>query len=117
MSTIKQFEDIEAWKEARELNKLIFLRFKDNKNYSFKDQLFRASLSILNNIAEGFERNSDKEFQRFLKISKGSAGEVRSMLWIGFDMNYIEKHECESLINKTKSISIKLSGLIKYLNK
>ncbi len=71
----------------------------------------------MNNIAEGIQRNSDKEFQRFLKISKGPAGEVRSMLWIAIDLYFINNNEADSLIEQYSILSSKIARLIKYLNK
>ena len=73
---IERFEDIIAWQKAKELTMLIYARFRDSRDYSFRDQLQRAAVSIMNNIAEGFERRSNKELKQFLFISKGSAGEV-----------------------------------------
>ena len=84
MSSVKTFEDLRIWQEARGLVKEIYSIFgvsrPAEKDYSFRDQVQRASVSIMNNIAEGFERNSDAEFARFLIIAKGSCGEVRSLL-------------------------------------
>ncbi len=99
---IEKFEDIKAWKEARILTKLIYtLTRKDlfKKDYGLKDQIQRASVSIMNNIAEGFERQSNSEFIRFLYYSKGSAGEVRSLIYIALDNEYITKIEFENLSN------------------
>ncbi|MBX6334931.1 four helix bundle protein, partial [Candidatus Saccharibacteria bacterium] len=83
--TIGRFEDVVAWQKGRELNKLLFRVLQNNKNFSFKDQMFRASLSITNNIAEGFERGGDKELRQFLIVARGSAAEVRSMLYTALD--------------------------------
>jgi len=116
MSTIKRFEDIEAWKEARSLSYEIYLCFKNVKDFSFRDQICRASISVMNNIAEGFERDADGDFQRFLKIAKGSSGEIRSMLWIAEDLKIIDKKTAEDFRNKTILISSKLALFIKYLN-
>ena len=74
---IQTFEDVKSWKVARELTRELYRIFKNNRDYSFKDQIQRASVSIMNNIAEGFERGSDADFKRFLFISKASCGEVR----------------------------------------
>jgi len=115
MSKIERFEDVLAWQESRELTKEVYLEFKACKDYPFRDQIQRASVSIMNNIAEGFERGGNKEFRYFLFIAKGSAGEVRSQLIVATDIGYVEKDTAEKLINKVTTISKLLSGLIKTL--
>jgi four helix bundle protein len=112
---ITKFEDITSWKKARELTNLLHSILKDNKDYNFKDQLFRALVSILNNIAEGFERNTDKELKQFLYISKGSCGEVRSMLYLALDFKYISPEQFKTSYDLSVSISQLLSGFIKKL--
>jgi len=113
---IRRFEDILAWQKVKILTIKIYLILKNNKDYSFKDQLQRASVSIMNNIAEGFERKNDKEFKHFLFIAKGSCGEVRSMLYIANEFNYISKEKNKELYLLTLDISRLLSGFIKKLN-
>jgi four helix bundle protein len=118
MGKIEKFEDIEAWKLAREITKLIYkisseARFA--KDFALTNQIRRASISILSNIAEGFERNGDKEFVQFLTIAKGSCGEVRAQLYVASDQNYIDENEFESIQGKLIETSRMLSGLIKYL--
>lgn len=115
MAKINQFEDIIAWQKARILTRYVFKKFNKCKNFSYKDQIERASLSIMNNIAEGFERRGDKEFKRFLFIAKGSCGEVRSMLYVAQDMSYTDKQEHNMIYNLTIEISRLLSGFIKSL--
>ncbi len=118
MSTIKSFEDINAWKESRAFNKEIYNVTNTGdfeKDFDLKRQIRRASVSISSNIAEGFERNTDKEFIHFLYIAKASAGEVRSQLYLALDLGYIEKKEFETLKEQIKNISKMLGGLIKYL--
>ena len=115
MPTIKRFEDLEIWIESRELNKELYRHFAESKNYTFKDQILRASISIMNNISEGFERSSDKEFKLFLNYAKGSSGEVRNMLYIALDLNYIEQQTFNELYDKSITISSKLSKFITYL--
>lgn len=86
---IKQFEDLKVWQSSREFVKSIYKltsKTKFKNDYGFKDQIQRASVSIINNIAEGFERDNNKEFIRFLTFSKGSAGEVRSLLYVAKDL-------------------------------
>jgi four helix bundle protein len=110
-----RFEDIVAWQKAGKLTMDIYLIFKDNKDFSFKDQIKRAAVSIMNNIAEGFERKSNDEFKRFLFIAKGSCGEVRSMLYLAFKFDYISAKQFNDLCSKSIEISKMLSGLIKTL--
>ncbi len=90
---IERFEDIISWQKAKEITTQIYTLFKDNKDYGFKDQIQRASVSIMNNIAEGFERRSGIEFRQFLFIAKGSCGEVRSMIQLAKDLCYISEHD------------------------
>jgi len=113
---IERFEDIIAWQKAKDLTLDIYGLFKDLKDYGFKDQLLRASVSIMNNIAEGFERRSDKEFKRYLFMAKGSAGEVRSMLYLSLPLKYIDDKNYNTLIQKSNEISKLISGLIKTLS-
>ena len=85
MGTVKRFEDLEIWQLSRELLKLIYDDFRNCRDFTFKNQILSAGLSIMNNIAEGFSRDSDKEFKYFLNISKGSDGEVKSMYYAAED--------------------------------
>jgi four helix bundle protein len=117
MATVQQFEKLEIWQNARLLSVKIYDHFGQIKDYGFKDQICRASISVMNNIAEGFERNSYKEFKHFLQIAKGSAGEVRSMLWIANDLNYIEREKSQQLIEEHIVLSSQLSRFIQYLQK
>ena len=112
---IEKFEDILSWKKAEILTMEIYNLLKNNRDYSFKDQIQRASVSIMNNIAEGFERRSNKEFKQFLFIAKGSAGETRSMLHLAIQLGYIKDVEYKKLSDSTVEISKLLSGLIKTL--
>lgn len=118
MAKIKKFEDLEVWKEARELCKIIYsLTNKGtfSKDFDLVRQIRKSSGSIMDNIAEGFERDGKKEFIQFLSIAKGSAGEVRSQSYRAFDQNYISKEEFNELYEKANSISKMLSGFINYL--
>ena len=120
MARIEKFEDIEAWKSAREVTRLIY-RISSSGNFSkdfaLVNQIRRASISILSNIAEGFERGGDKEFIQFLTIAKGSCGEVRAQLYVAYDQNYIDKEQYILVHDKLNETSRMLSGLIKYLQK
>ena len=112
---IERFEDIIAWQKAKILTEEIYILFADSKDYGFKDQIQRASVSIMNNIAEGFERKSNKEFKQFLFIAKGSCGEVRSMLILAKELHKLKEKESEKLIERSEEISKMLSGIIKTL--
>jgi len=112
---ITKFEDIIAWQKAGKLTIKIYKIFENSSNYNFKNQIERCVLSIMNNIAEGFERMSNKEFKYFLFIAKRSCGEVRSMLYIAFKLNYINTNQFNKLLSQTIEISKMLSGLIKTL--
>lgn len=115
MATIKQFEEIEAWKIARDLSIQVYSLTKNITDYSFRDQIRRASVSVMNNIAEGFERQSNKEFRQFLFISKGSAGEVRSMALLAEDLGYFQSTDTVVLVEKCTLTARLISGLIKVL--
>ena len=112
---IKSFEDIQCWQKARILSMEIYQAFSQNKDYGFKDQIQRAAVSVMNNIAEGFERNTNKEFRHFLYIAKGSCGEVRSMLYLAEELEYTTPTKTMALHNKDTEISKMLSGFIKTL--
>ena len=87
--TGKDLKDIIAWQKAKSLTLKLYEIFKDSKDFSFKNQILRASTSIMNNIAEGFERKSNNEFKYFLYVAKGSSGEVRSMLYLVKELKYV----------------------------
>jgi len=110
-----KFEDIKAWQKAGELNVIVYKLFRGCKDFSFKDQICRAVISIMNNIAEGFERCTNKEFTHFLFIAKGSSGEVRSMLYLALKLNYISIQDFNICYKLSLEISKMLSGLIKTL--
>jgi len=113
---IEKFEEIISWQKGKELTITIYSVFKNCKDFSFKNQIERASVSVMNNIAEGFERRTNKELRNFLFIAKGSAGEVRSMLNLGLELGYIQKEDFKKMYNLTIEISRLLSGLIKALD-
>lgn len=120
MSTIKRFEDIDAWKKANELNAKIYSVSGKNKflkDYGLRDQIRRASVSVMSNIAEGFEREGKKEFIQFLSIAKGSVGEVRSLLHVALREQYIEQIEFDEYYNNAEELSRMIFGFMKYLKK
>jgi four helix bundle protein len=112
---IEKFENIISWQKAEILTIEIYKEFKNCKDFGFRDQIQRASVSIMNNIAEGFERKGDKEFKYFLFIAKGSCGEVKSMLYLTNKLGYLNKEKNIELQNLSIEISKLLSGLIKAL--
>lgn len=120
MATIEKFEDLEIWKEARVIvNKVYKISTETNlkNDFGLKNQVKNSSGSIMDNIAEGFERGGNMEFRQFLSYAKGSAGETRSQIHRLFDYSYIDKEEYDSLLIELENISKKISNFIKYLNK
>jgi four helix bundle protein len=117
---IERFEDLEIWKEARELCKRVFEITSVSpfcNDFKFRDQIRTSSGSVMDNIAEGFERGGNKEFGQFLSVSKGSCGECRSQSYRAFDYHYINQDILDDLIAKTTQLSKKISSLISYLKK
>jgi len=118
MATFRTFEDIEGWKLGRELTREVYRVSSAapfSKDFALLNQIRRASVSIMSNIAEGFDRDGNKEFINFLTIAKGSAAEVRAQLYVAVDQNYISNDEFETLSELTNNIGRVLAGLIKYL--
>ncbi|HBM46001.1 MAG: S23 ribosomal protein [Parcubacteria group bacterium GW2011_GWF2_38_76] len=112
---IEKFEDILAWQKSKELTLGIYKSLKNSRDYSFRDQIQRASVSVMNNIAEGFERRTNKELVNFLYIAKGSCGEVRSMLDLGLELGYVSQKEHDCLMKISIDTSKLISGFIKVL--
>ncbi len=115
---ITRFEDLEVWKSAREIVDKIYYITNEGKfkmDFGLRDQIRRASVSIMSNIAEGFGRFSNKEFIQFLNIAKASATEVKSQLYISLDQRYISVDEFNSIYEKLEECSKMCSGLIKHL--
>jgi four helix bundle protein len=110
---IEKFEDLEVWKNSIELSISIYGKLKDCRDFGFRDQICRASVSVPSNIAEGFERQSNKEFIHFLFIAKGSAGEVRTQLIIASRLGLLAETDFHLLIDNTRKISAQLYNLIK----
>lgn len=105
MATILKFEDLICFSKARELTKSVYKEFKDCKDYGFKDQITRASVSVLSNVAEGFERGTKSEFLNYLYIAKGSAGEVRAQLYVAYDVGYVNMETFKYLNNLAQECS------------
>jgi len=118
MSTFQSFEEIEAWQKARELTKRVY-EVSDTgsfaRDFGLRDQMRRACVSILSNIAEGFERSGTGEFVQFLSAAKGSAGEVRAQLYVAVDRNYIDAGQFKELSALATQVSRMISGLMGYL--
>jgi four helix bundle protein len=117
---IERFEDLEIWQDARVLCKYVFkttIKEPFCHDYKLRDQIRASSGSIMDNIAEGFERDGNKEFVQFLSVSKGSCGECRSQSYRAFDYGYIEEDTLNELINDTTSLSKQIAGFISYLKK
>jgi len=117
--TIKRFEDIDAWKEARKLVKMVYDAIKQNKNFQkdfrLVNQIQGAAVSSMSNIAEGFSRRSNKEFIQYLFISKSSAAEIQSHFYVALDQNYVTQETFEQIYNQAEIVSKLDSGFIKYL--
>jgi four helix bundle protein len=120
MSTFRSFEEIDAWQKARDLTRSIYQvsgRGAFARDFALRDQIRRASISLMSNIAEGYERGGTKEFLQFLSVAKGSVGEVRSHLYVALDQSYIGTVDFEKLVDLAKEISRMLTGLMTYLRK
>ena len=116
---LTRFEDIEAWQEARKLVNMVYevinKNHKFNRDFRLVNQIQNAAVSSMSNIAEGFSRQSNKEFIQFLFISKSSASEVQSQLYVALDQGYISKEEFERVYNQAEIVSRMNSNFIKYL--
>ena len=120
MGMIRKFEDIEAWQKARELTRQIYTLSGSGqfaRDFGLRDQIRRASVSIMSNIAEGFGRGGNREFIQFLSTAKGSASEVQAQLYVALDANHIDGEQFQSLYALTQSVGNMIGGLIRYLNK
>lgn len=112
------FEDLEVWKLARELTRNIYKVTSNgtfSKDYGLRDQIRRASVSIMSNIAEGYERGGNQELIQFLSIAKGSSGEVRSQIYVASDQGYVGKNDCKRLLDTFKKLSIMINNFMEHL--
>ena len=117
---IERFEDLEIWQLARGLCKAVFKITREEPfscDFKFRDQIRTSSGSVMDNIAEGFERDGNKEFIQFLSVAKGSCGECRSQSYRAFDYEYIDQNTLDEMINQTTSLSKQIAGFISYLRK
>ena len=116
---VERFEDLAVWQEARKMTQIVYCLTSSgafSRDWGFRDQIRRASVSVMSNIAEGFERDGDKEFRRFLLIAKGSVGEVRAQLYVALDNRFIDTKVFQELYEMVICISRRLAKLIQYLN-
>jgi len=117
---VKNFEDLNVWKQARQLTQEIYRLTKTEKflkDFGLRDQIRRAAISVMSNIAEGFERGGNQEFVQFLYVAKASCGEVRSQLYVALDQAYTTANDSEKLLQLFMRLSGMLSNLISYLRK
>ena len=118
MARIERFEEIDAWKKARELTRAVY-RVTNGpafaRDFGLKDQIRSAAVSVMSNIAEGFERDGNREFVQFLATAKGSVGEVRSQLYVAWDAGYITETEFEAMSKLAEEVSRMIRGFMRYL--
>ena len=114
---IYRFEESVAWQKGQELATEIYRLFRDHKDYGFRDQITRAAVSVSNNIAEGFDRDTEQELRHFLYISRGSCAEVRSMVYLAEKLNYIDQRQAEKLHEIAMGTSRLISSFIKKARK
>ncbi len=115
MAAFKDFEEIVAWQQALALAGRVHERFINHRDFSFRDQIRRAATSVSSNIAEGFDRGSNKDFRRFLWIAKGSCNEVRSLLWVAHTYGYITPEERDHLREECRRVAATIQALIRSL--
>jgi len=118
MSTIQRFEDIRAWQTARVLTRQIYEASNQGafaRDFGLRDQMRRAAVSIMSNVAEGFESDGQRQFIKYLGYAKGSAGEVRAQLYVALDAGYLDRHQFEQLFDLAEKCSRQLSKFIGYL--
>ena len=119
MAKIERFEEIEAWQKGRELSKAIYAVTGQGgfaRDFGLRDQMRRAAVSVMSNIAEGFDRGGNREFVQFLSIAKGSAAEVQAQLYVALDAGYIDQEQFDSLYHLATDIGRLIGGFIRYLS-
>jgi four helix bundle protein len=119
VTRIERFEDVQAWQAARELANAIYDASRNpnfERDFRFRDQIRAAAVSVMSNIAEGFESQGNRNFIRYLYLAKGSAGEVRAQLYVALDQGYITQEQFDALRAKSEDISRLLAGFIRYLS-
>lgn len=118
MATFKKIEEIEAWQKARALTREIYELTNVGgfaKDFGLRDQIRRASVSVMSNIAEGFERSGSREFAQFLAVAKGSAGEVKSQLYVALDQQYVNQADFQRILSQVSETARMINGLMQYL--
>ena len=118
MAKIEQFEDIQAWQEARRLTRLVYALTNSGqfaKDFALRDQIRRAAISVMSNIDEGFDRRTDAEFGRFLSMAKGSASEIKAHLYVALDQGYIDQARFDELYEMADKVCRFLGAFIQYL--
>ncbi len=118
MPTVQQFEELHVWQESRELVKQIYgltKHFPKHETYALSSQMQRAAVSVMSNIAEGFERGSNTEFVQFLYVARASCGELRSQLYIALDLGYGSQTEIQDLRERCETLSRRLKTFVEYL--
>jgi four helix bundle protein len=118
MATFKTFEEIEAWQQARELTRLVYEvsgRGAFGRDFALRDQIRRAAVSVMSNVAEGFGRGGAREFVQFLSVARGSASEVSAQFYVALDQGYVSKEGFGRLQEQAVRTGSVLSGLIRYL--
>ena len=120
MSTIKRFEDIEAWQTARQITKAVYdltSRGTFSRDFGLRDQMQRASVSVMSNIAEGFESRTELLFLEFLGRAKGSSGELRAQFYVAQDVGYVLADRCQAMQDQCEKCSAQISRLMDYLKR
>ncbi|MBI2435894.1 MAG: four helix bundle protein [Candidatus Hydrogenedentes bacterium] len=118
MATIEKFEDVEAWQKARELTRAVYKTTSGSafaRDFSLRDQIRRASVSVMSNIAEGFDRRGNREFVQFLSIAKGSVAEVQAQLYVALDAGYLQQEAFDYLYGLARDTGRLIGGFIRYL--
>ncbi len=114
---VKRFEDLLIWQKGQDLAVIIYETYRENRDWGFKDQICRASVSVSNNIAEGFDRISETDFARFLNYSRTSSNEVKSMTYLAYRLGYIDEQQRSKIILLTEELSKMINAFCKTLNK
>ena len=117
MSKVLNFEELEIWKSSRVLARDVYFDFKENKDFAFRNQIQRCAVSVMNNIAEGFCRNGDKEFHQFLNIAKASCGELKSMFYLSEDIKYVSREVALKRRSDATKIMNGIGKFMQYLRK